>query len=575
MVNMNKEILIDKVSRLLGVSTSEKEFAFQIFIEKTADVLELNEALKYPDLGYFYFKEDDPSKQELTDYLLYVPIQDKIDPLEDNFFLSFEVQKKNRDNLEFDSSVFSLSIEKSTLPFEKDSGNNTDISYHLLKKTIEERVEDLISTAVHLENFNIADSLLGGTDSGQDITPEKEIEHFIVDDNQSYEEMVFSRMSLDEALSSFPPDKENEYDSLPEYEKKYDTFDVEEEPVKPEPVTADIKEIENELSGDDSLINDQEFFESIIEEKNNSGFVPVEDVKENIEWKWADELSVEEEKANNEKPVETEAALTAEETTKHGIENNENPDDLFAELESVIIPETVPEEKEIEKADENINSAVSPVHEEPTTIMMEKAMKEENENIPEEENNYNTGEEDNSKRNIILIGVIIVIVLVAAGIIFFNGFGIIKKKSPAPPQVKPDSTLVQNNIKQDSASAIQNQAIADTKGKASGAKPQTTQADKTQKVKESQAGDLLKEIKNESKVGSNIYTDGKTFYVQVSSWKNISKAEQEVKKLRAKGETAFMVKAYIEEFKGTWYRVRVGSFKSREEAEAFSKKNRL
>jgi cell division protein FtsN len=78
---------------------------------------------------------------------------------------------------------------------------------------------------------------------------------------------------------------------------------------------------------------------------------------------------------------------------------------------------------------------------------------------------------------------------------------------------------------------------------------------------------------NETRIGKSIYTDGKSFNYQTSSWKNKQKAEQEVKRLRSMGLSANVLEVYLPQKGGTWYRVRVGSFKSQKEAENSMKQN--
>ncbi|OGV06297.1 MAG: hypothetical protein A2499_15665 [Stygiobacter sp. RIFOXYC12_FULL_38_8] len=71
---------------------------------------------------------------------------------------------------------------------------------------------------------------------------------------------------------------------------------------------------------------------------------------------------------------------------------------------------------------------------------------------------------------------------------------------------------------------------------------------------------------------NNIYSEGGKYSFQVSSWKNKAKAESEATKLKAQGHNAFIVEAFVNERRGTWYRVRIGYFDSIEETEAYQKK---
>ncbi len=66
-------------------------------------------------------------------------------------------------------------------------------------------------------------------------------------------------------------------------------------------------------------------------------------------------------------------------------------------------------------------------------------------------------------------------------------------------------------------------------------------------------------FETEYNIESLIFTDGEYFCIQVSSWKNRSKAEKEVENLIAKGHSAFFI-ASKNENNENWYRVRIGYF---------------
>jgi len=73
-------------------------------------------------------------------------------------------------------------------------------------------------------------------------------------------------------------------------------------------------------------------------------------------------------------------------------------------------------------------------------------------------------------------------------------------------------------------------------------------------------------------VGDNIYKYGNYFVVQVAAFRSSSISENEAGKYRNKGFNAFVETAEIPE-RGTWYRVRVGNFSTKEEAQIFANKN--
>jgi cell division septation protein DedD len=73
-------------------------------------------------------------------------------------------------------------------------------------------------------------------------------------------------------------------------------------------------------------------------------------------------------------------------------------------------------------------------------------------------------------------------------------------------------------------------------------------------------------------VGNNIYKYENYFVVQVAAFRSKSISENEAGKYRNKGLNAFVESAEIPD-RGIWYRVRVGNFSSKEEAQKFLEKN--
>jgi|GEM_PF-2691401 len=72
-----------------------------------------------------------------------------------------------------------------------------------------------------------------------------------------------------------------------------------------------------------------------------------------------------------------------------------------------------------------------------------------------------------------------------------------------------------------------------------------------------------------SKVSDQIFIDGGQYIVQTSSWRSKPKAEEEIKKYNRRGLKSFIEEAHLPEKGGSWYRVKVGYFKTLSEAENF------
>jgi len=76
------------------------------------------------------------------------------------------------------------------------------------------------------------------------------------------------------------------------------------------------------------------------------------------------------------------------------------------------------------------------------------------------------------------------------------------------------------------------------------------------------------DISKESNPKGTIFTDGNKYCFQVSSWKNKSKAESEVIRLKRNGHNAFIAEVNLPG-RGLWYRVRIGYFNSIVETENY------
>ncbi len=70
----------------------------------------------------------------------------------------------------------------------------------------------------------------------------------------------------------------------------------------------------------------------------------------------------------------------------------------------------------------------------------------------------------------------------------------------------------------------------------------------------------------ERNVGQMIFTDGNLFCFQIAAFRTREKAEREAARLLDAGENVFVVESYLSDLQSTWYRVRIGYFKTINEA---------
>jgi len=100
-----------------------------------------------------------------------------------------------------------------------------------------------------------------------------------------------------------------------------------------------------------------------------------------------------------------------------------------------------------------------------------------------------------------------------------------------------------------------------------------TLTSKTKVVKaETNEKTAIKTNTSETNPKETIFLDGGKYSFQVSSWKSKTKAESEAAKLKSQGHNSFIVEAFVNKRRGTWYRVRIGYFDTLEEAEAYQSK---
>ncbi len=154
---MNLAELQKRVADVLGVSVSQKELAFEIFSEKVSETLDEGITLKVPRIGYFQLKsisQDDNGAHQL----IFSPLQEDFSKESKALYLTIDLILKTKDSFEFDSTVFSIGVGKPLIPLEeKNLSHDSETSFAMLKKSIEERVKELITESDRIPNFSIWD----------------------------------------------------------------------------------------------------------------------------------------------------------------------------------------------------------------------------------------------------------------------------------------------------------------------------------------------------------------------------------------------------------------------------------
>ena len=632
---MTKSELQTKVAEVLGVSVSEKELAYDIFISRIADLLTPDLTIKIPGLGFFQLKKT--QSDEISSEIIFSTLDEVVDGELKHIFLSLELPEEKKSELttkkdEISDDIFSIGVGKPYLPLSDKLEDNAEASYIFLRKSIEERVNELISEAEHLPNFNLMEEYNRILEEQKDVsaqqklselTSDLEFEKSIPIENEDFIANDIAKTLLDIEKSDEKINDDNESPSeltptelLEDYKPK-ENLDLEKQEEIEDKKEEETKEIEIELGkhrkDNDAdrlnIIEDESWIRSEINIEDKNSGTEKEDkferekkdesylglkkkIPEKIEWNWGDELREELESYNKDFEYRTELEEDFDFYENKSSIKNEKVDDilkttkplsskLFEELEKTIkkeIEETTKEliysenqysrkKYEFVEADENQfdRKEFSRTHtydDERKYISQEYGYKNENKTF--------------GKTFLILFFSFVVI----AGMIIYlllPNKKLETKNTISNEEPKLDTS---QNREQVIASLPQEQTVIPEESDFPRVPVLPSVKKSEQKLEEPKEEiikpsdeTLYRNILNDTRVNRTIYFDGKTYNVQVSSWRNKLKAEQEVKRLRREGYDAFVLIANLPEKGGLWYRVRIGSFKSLEEAKEFSSKN--
>jgi cell division septation protein DedD len=691
-----------KVAEVLGVSSSEKELAYEIFISKINDVLTNNVTLKVPKIGFFQLRFEENETE--VNSLIFSPLSEDFIKDSRTLYLSIELPSRIKFQKEVDSTVFSIGVNKPLIPLSDDVSiyTESETSYAILKKSIEERVNEIIVESEYLPGFNIWDDYFKTIE--EDNKSDKSALQFAeltsdieFKDDKIAEEITNNLLGIeipefdqeseepeiktDEILpSDLLDDYRNVIEESLEESKTQDLF-VEETELQASELIEEIKEvqqqkeepveekieadgqkdiefifpmdskrkltltkkfikskdeekpteivsehelnkllekydddldmedqIENEILEDEIVedkIGTKERIESLLED--DESYLGLKKKIEEINWDWGDELKeefgtgiIEDKKEIVE--FEEENDLETPKVSTHEIFKTTKPigSQLFQQLETKIKKEFEEAEKEVQYIDyygpppryEFVEDRNYRSHDWHTSSYRPTNF------TTYEEFNQSVGfkkPKENYFNKIFLLLFSAFVISISIIIYFFLPYGNSKPDSKSVSEPITEN-LITNSSEQDLSPQEQNITFEEESDFPRVATLPVTDSNKLQNQEQTSSSNIQKEsppviekpssnvrtnstnplykvLPVDTRVGKTIYFDGSSFNIQVSSWRNKLKAEQEAIRLKNMGHDAFLVEAYLPQKGGMWYRVRIGSFSSREAAEQFIIKN--
>jgi len=252
---MNIPDLQKKVAEVLGVSSSQKELAFEIFIDTVASILTEGITLKTPKIGFFQLKNG-AIKDAENKSLIFSALPEDFNRDDKNLYLTIDVLQKTRTTSEYDSNVFSIGVGKPLIPLTSDETPDSETSYAMLRKSIEERVKELISESDQIPNFNVWEDYYK-----ENSDPGKQFHDFTPKLQKLSNSLDFTLPGIGRSNASKSPENKNILNSLivdiPDFnqnlkdheEKPFNNFDDTKEFV----IINDSKPLSNEITIDDLL----------------------------------------------------------------------------------------------------------------------------------------------------------------------------------------------------------------------------------------------------------------------------------------------------------------------------------
>ncbi len=603
---MDKDALKNKIAEILGIAVSEKDLAFEMMLNRLSEILNYDDAINIPGIGIFSLKKEPLLREERGENigvsakrnLIFLPEATDSTTTSKAMYLTFNLDSSNQDYLEFDENIFSISVGKPLVSASGiQSGASTGDSSEKMLATLEEKVQRLVANTEKISDYDIWNEFA----SKEDVA--KNIDDSIVDDStdNDLKQMVSENVITQEITDEEPVEEPIEEPEQSVFEENEADSDIELETENIESNSTETVEPdlpEEEASKSDSVVQDEsipdESEKEIELEENSSSEDTNDDSGENeeINWDWGDELKEELEADNPETDSTTEEKIsdTTKETTSKDVEENKKT--AASELFESVDHSSEDPDKEEDNNDEQVEEELVENEEDESNTDTQTVI-------------YSPGEfeEESAKRSKLddikkkfkfgktlwmLIGVFVLIGILGIYFMFVTGDG-----TPEVSQQNIPDTLIHkklqpiennsdiknssnNNTELNSQSDKKKSTIEKSTASKSGdvSKNEVKQLENKNIVNE-KSGSLYRSFPDEKQVRNLIFLQNGVYSVQVSSRRNKTKAEQYVKKLRNVGFDAFIVKTYLSQLKSTWYRVRIGYFKTVKEAMNFRIKNKF
>jgi len=520
---MSNEYLIKKLQTIVELSPDQLEAAYQFLIKSIVVKIKNFQVLKIQDLGFFQLKNEPLTRQERKNsseksinkqYMVYVPFVKDENAL-DKLFINLEIEDFDLFSNENVDKAFSIGFNKLTIPL---SGRNVNsfakkVKDFSVKNNFEDKIADLLNSAEIIDDFNIFTDYLGSA---------------VVEDLKPDEVLDTVREVMEVAQSDTPAFEESETEEIS-------------------------KSLESNIEQTDELKLTTDFTEDDIEKLfSNEELEKISLVDENTK----DETKIENENLigneNEDASAEvldlTESKIEFEDETP-AEESDNKKKTMFDELEEVLNSDS--ESKEIIEA---LNSEEKSA----------EAFSSLNNSSDESENkNENIKSSAFYKSFIFWFFVIFVIVLAAVILILNQNIFQTSKKSVQKKSLTKKTETVQ------SKKAVEKIILPPSNDSVK----EKVRTETEQKIIDPNL--LYRTPAKDVRINNQVYFDGIKYSVQLSSWLNKSIAENEVKKLRARGYDAYIYKAFVQSKGSMWSRVRIGYFKSADEANQFLINNQL